>query len=72
LLKNIPGTWHQCLVAFSNNSLPLIGAIENYTGIYLFSGFTSTLVFAPPLAKHFANWAATNNDEIMTQLSPVR
>jgi glycine/D-amino acid oxidase-like deaminating enzyme len=71
-LKNIPGTWHQCLVAFSNNSLPLVGAIENYTGIYIFSGFTSTLVFAPPLAKHFANWAATNNDEIMTQLSPVR
>jgi glycine/D-amino acid oxidase-like deaminating enzyme len=72
LLEKIPGTWHQCLVAFSNNSLPLVGTIENHQGIHLFSGFTSTLVFAPPLAKHFANWAATGKDEIMTQVSPVR
>jgi glycine/D-amino acid oxidase-like deaminating enzyme len=71
LIGKIPGTCYQCLVAFSNNFLPLIGAIENFSGIYLFSGFTSTLIFAPPLARHFANWAAGNEDEIMAQLSPI-
>jgi glycine/D-amino acid oxidase-like deaminating enzyme len=71
LIGILPGTWHQCLVAFSNNSLPLVGKIDNLTGIHLFSGFTSTLVFAPPLAKHFANWAASGQDSIIDRLSPI-
>jgi glycine/D-amino acid oxidase-like deaminating enzyme len=71
LVGIIPGNWHQCLVAFSNNSLPLVGAIENLSGIYLFSGFTSTLVFAPPLARHFANWAASGKDSIIDRLSSI-
>ncbi len=57
-LSKIAGTWHNCLVAFSNNSNFLVGKLDNFEGIYLFSGFTSTLVFAPPLAKHFANYFA--------------
>lgn len=57
-LANLAGVCHHCLVAFTNSALPLAGKIENLAGIYLFSGFTSTLVFAPPLARHFANWAA--------------
>ncbi len=57
-LENLPGTWHRCLVAFANSSRPLVGEIEGFKGVYLFSGFTSTLVFAPPLARHFANWVA--------------
>ena len=69
LIQNLPGTCHNCLVTFAKNSLPLIGAIQNYSGIYLFSGFTSTLVFAPPLARHFACWAATKKDNIIAQLS---
>jgi glycine/D-amino acid oxidase-like deaminating enzyme len=69
LLQNLPGTWHRCLVAFAKNSLPLVGEIKNLTGIYLFSGFTSTLVFAPPLARHFASWAAQEKDNIIPQLS---
>ncbi|MDJ0719165.1 MAG: FAD-binding oxidoreductase [Prochloraceae cyanobacterium] len=67
-LQNIPGTWHSCLVAFNNNSIALVGAIENFKGIYLFSGFTSTFVFAPPLARRFANWVAGEEDEIISQL----
>ena len=55
-LSKIAGTWHNCLVAFTNNSNFLIGKLDNFEGVYLFSGFTSTLVFAPPLAKHFANY----------------
>ncbi|AFY75639.1 glycine/D-amino acid oxidase, deaminating [Pleurocapsa sp. PCC 7327] len=69
LLQNLPGTWHRCLVAFAKNSLPLVGAINHLTGVYLFSGFTSTLVFAPPLARHFASWAAQEKDNIIPQLS---
>jgi glycine/D-amino acid oxidase-like deaminating enzyme len=68
LLQNLPGTWHRCLVAFAKNSRPLIGEIDRFTGIYLFSGFTSTLVFAPPLARHFASWVAGEKDNIVSQL----
>lgn len=52
-LAEFPGTWHNCLVAFTNNSLPLVGAIPELVGVYIFSGFTSTLLFAPPLAQDF-------------------
>ena len=52
-LAELPGTWHSCLVAFTNNSLPLVGPISGLRGAYIFSGFTSTLLFAPPLAQDF-------------------
>lgn len=68
-LANLPGTCHHCLVAFGKNSQPLVGAVENWTGLYLFSGFTSTLVAAPPLAKHFARWVAGEEDAMMAQLT---
>lgn len=71
VLENVPGTCHHCLVSFTHNALPLVGAINNYTGVYLFSGFTSPLVFAPPLARRFASWLVEQNDEIIAQLSPV-
>lgn len=70
-LENLPATWHNCLVAFACNSQPLVGEIKGYQGVYLFSGFTSTLVFAPPLARHFASWIAGEKDEIIPQISPV-
>lgn len=69
LLAHLPATGHHCLVAYANHSRPLVGAIGNITGVHLFSGFTSTLVFAPPLAKRFANWAAGSGDRLMPQLS---
>jgi glycine/D-amino acid oxidase-like deaminating enzyme len=40
-------------------------------GVYIFSGFTNPLVFVPPLAKRFANWAAGEEDDIIAQLSPA-
>ena len=55
-LENLPGKLHHCLVAFSPDSNFLVGKIRGLSGLYLFSGFTSTLVFAPPLARHFVNW----------------
>jgi len=70
-LEKLPGTWHDCLVAFSSNRLAVVGALSNVEGVYIFSGFTNPLVFVPPLAKRFANWAAGEEDEIIAQLSPA-
>ena len=67
-LANLPGTLHHCLVAYASHSRPLVGAIGNMTGVHLFSGFTNTLVLAPPLAQRFANWAAGEVDHMMSQL----
>jgi glycine/D-amino acid oxidase-like deaminating enzyme len=78
-LKDLPGTWHHCLVAFSRVSvaersyrLPLIGSIPGQTGIHIFSGFSNPLVIIPPLAQHFARWATGEEDEFISQLRPQR
>ena len=71
-LENLPGIWHDCLVAFSCDTLPLIGAIPNVEGIHIFSGFSNPLVFVPPLAKRFANSALGQDDELILKLSPSR
>lgn len=71
-LENLPGTWCHCLVGFSSDRLPLIGAIPGVEGVHVFSGFSNPLVIVPPLAQRFANWAAGQDDEIITQLSPSR
>ncbi|MDF0554647.1 FAD-binding oxidoreductase [Kamptonema sp. UHCC 0994] len=71
-LEKLPGTWYDCLVAFSCDRLPLIGAIPNVEGIHIFSGFSNPLVFVPPLAKRFANCAVGGDDEFILQLSPGR
>lgn len=71
-LGNLPGTWHHCLVGFSSDRLPLIGAIPNIAGIHVFSGFSNPLIIVPPLAKRFASYAAGKDDEIISQLSPAR
>ncbi|NEO52758.1 MAG: FAD-binding oxidoreductase [Okeania sp. SIO3B5] len=71
-LENLPATWHHCLIAYSADNLPLIGAIPNQEGIHIFSGFSSPFAFVPPLAKRFANYLAGENDEIIKQLSPSR
>jgi glycine/D-amino acid oxidase-like deaminating enzyme len=71
-LGNLPGTLHHCLVAFSNNNLPVIGAIPGYEGIHIFSGFSNPLVFVPPLAQRFAKFITSNEDEIIVQLNITR
>jgi len=71
-LEHLPGTWYQCLVAFSGDRLPLIGALPNFTGIHLFSGFSNPLAIVPPLAKRYANHVDGQPDVIIRQLSPNR
>lgn len=70
-LGNLPGTWHHCLVAFSKNNLPVIGAVPEFEGIYIFSGFSNPLVFVPPLAKRFAKFVSGKEDEIIAELLPT-
>ncbi|MDJ0588405.1 MAG: FAD-binding oxidoreductase [Pleurocapsa sp. MO_226.B13] len=71
LLEDIPGTCHSCLVAFNNRAIALVGNLAQTKGIYLFSGFTSTLVFAPVLARRFAAWIAGQEDRMIEELQSV-
>ncbi|MBR8837832.1 MAG: FAD-binding oxidoreductase [Stigonema ocellatum SAG 48.90 = DSM 106950] len=71
-LRSLPGTWRHCLTSFSGDRLPLIGAIPGCPSVHIFSGFSNPLVFVPPLAQRFANFASTQKDEIIPHLSPAR
>ncbi|HEY9770572.1 MAG TPA: FAD-binding oxidoreductase [Coleofasciculaceae cyanobacterium] len=71
LLEDLPGQYHSCLVAFNDRGIALIGNLANIKGLYLFSGFTSTLVFAPVLAKRFAHWAKGKEDKIIKHLQVI-
>jgi glycine/D-amino acid oxidase-like deaminating enzyme len=64
-LGNLSGSWHHCLVAFSNNQIPFMGAIPGFENIHVFSGFSNPLVIVPPLAERFAKFAAGKEDTII-------
>lgn len=70
-LQNLPGKLHHCLVAFCPDSNFLVGKIDSLKGLHVFSGFTSTFVFAPPLAKRFASWVI-EDDKKMPSLQSLR
>jgi len=69
-IATLPAMWQRCLVAYSHDGLPLVGRIPKYQGLYLFSGFTSPMVYVPPLARRFAQSAKGADDSIMPQLIP--
>ncbi|NJR38357.1 MAG: FAD-binding oxidoreductase [Leptolyngbyaceae cyanobacterium CSU_1_4] len=71
-LKDVPGKWRSCLVAFSGDRLPLVGAMPQAPSIHLFSGFSNPFAILPPLARRFAQQAAGHPDEILRQMSPGR
>ncbi len=71
-LEQLPAQWFHCLVAFTHDSLPLVGAIPNYQGLSIFSGFSNPLLFIPPMAQHFAQVAIGKTDPIVEQCSPNR
>jgi glycine/D-amino acid oxidase-like deaminating enzyme len=68
-LGDLSGTCHACLVAFAHLGRPLVGMIEGFEGIQVFSGFTSTLVAAPPLARHFARHLTGEPDDLIVELT---
>ena len=71
-LNNIPGKWHHCIAAFTHDKLPLIGAIGEFSGLHIFSGFSSPFIFLPPIAVRFAKFVSGQEDEIIKQMSPER
>lgn len=71
-LQSLPGQWHHCLVAFSRDSLPLIGALLPLQGLHLFSGFHYPFALVPPLAQRFAVHASGNPDPFISQMTPHR
>jgi glycine/D-amino acid oxidase-like deaminating enzyme len=72
-LKDVPGRWHHCLIAFSRDTLPLIGPVADWQNLHLFSGFSNPLAIVPALARRFAKQAAiAQSDDLLQQLSPNR
>lgn len=71
LVADIPGKCHSCLVAFNNRGIALVGEIPNFSSLYLFSGFTSTLVYAPVIARRFASSMNGNPDQVIEQLQSI-
>ena len=68
----LKGIWRNCLVAFSSDNLPLVGAVNGYENLHLFSGFTSPTVYVPALSKRFASHLTGKTDTIIPLLSPQR
>lgn len=71
-IANLKGKWRKCLVAFSSDNLPLVGAMQDYTNLHLFTGFTSPTVYVPALSKRFAANVTGDRDPILPLLSPNR
>jgi glycine/D-amino acid oxidase-like deaminating enzyme len=71
LLEDLPGKCHTCLVAFNNRGIALVGRPTSATGLYLFSGFTSTLLYAPILARRFSLWLTGKEDRIIEHLQSI-
>jgi glycine/D-amino acid oxidase-like deaminating enzyme len=71
-LENLPGQWCSCLVSFSGDRLPLVGALPNTEGLHLFAGFSNPFALLPPTARRFAQFATGKPDEIIKALSPQR
>ncbi|MGB3264570.1 MAG: FAD-binding oxidoreductase [Microcoleus sp.] len=69
---NLPATWHDCIVAFSADNLPVVGPIGDRPGLHVFSGLSNPLAVVPALAERFANWAAGEKDWAIELLSPNR
>jgi glycine/D-amino acid oxidase-like deaminating enzyme len=71
-LEQVTGAWQSCRVAFSGDRLPLIGAVPNAEGVYLFTGFSNPFAVLPALAVRFAEAAFGTSDPLLAQLSPAR
>jgi glycine/D-amino acid oxidase-like deaminating enzyme len=71
-LAGLPATWHDCIVAFSADKLPVVGPIGSRPGLYVFSGLSNPLAIVPAVAERFANWATGEKDWAIALLSPDR
>jgi glycine/D-amino acid oxidase-like deaminating enzyme len=71
-IGELKGKWRNCLVSFSSDNLPLVGSLNEYENLHLFSGFTSPTVYVPTLSRRFAAHASGQIDSIIPLLSPTR
>lgn len=71
-LEKVPGQWHACRVAFSQDGLPLAGPVPGLQGGYVFSGFTGPFGLVPAMAEHFAQWASGKASEVLEATRPGR
>ena len=71
-LADLPATWHDCIVAFSADKLPVVGPIGSRPGLYVFSSLSNPLAIVPAVAERFANWATGEKDWAIELLSPDR
>ena len=71
-VATLPGTWHRCLVSFTADGLPLVGALPTLAGLSLFTGFTAPFVLVPPLAQRLAEALVDGADPGLAALQPGR
>lgn len=71
-LREVPGQWCRCQVAFSGDRLPLVGPVPGLGGLHVFVGFSNPFAILPPLARRFAAAATGTADAVLTSLSPQR
>ncbi len=61
-------TLQHCRVAFASPA-PLVGPVPGWSGLHLFTGFSSPFCYAPVLARHFAQAVGGETNPILTELS---
>ena len=66
--KQVSGSWRHCLVAFTQDGLPLLGSLSNVSGLHLFSGFTGPFALVPPVAQRYARWVSQSSDLLIAQM----
>ncbi len=71
-LANVPGTWRHCLVTFTQDGLPLLGAVPNVEGLHLFNGFTGPFALVPPIAQYFTQHLQDRSNKAVQQMLITR
>ncbi len=68
----ISGTWRHCLVTFTQDGLPLLGALPHISGLHLFSGFTGPFALVPSVAQRYAQHLTGSPDPLIQQMLMTR
>ncbi|NJN01395.1 MAG: FAD-binding oxidoreductase [Leptolyngbyaceae cyanobacterium SL_1_1] len=71
-LAAVPGRWHQCLVSFSRDGVPLAGPVPGIKGLLVFAGFGGPFAILPPTATRFAHWLTGKADPLIEQMQLSR
>ncbi len=69
---SVSGTWRHCLVTFTQDGLPLLGALPHVSGLHLFSGFTGPFALVPSVAQRYARYLTGSADPLIQQMLITR